>query len=70
MLIHSPWELCGLHIQLFVLYISRVSCQKHPTRHAYACQIEPFWLDNLDIYPIRTSSSKVIVKCKGMYVIW
>ena len=26
-----------------------VSCQKGPTRHAYACQIGPFWQDTLDI---------------------
>ena len=25
--------------------ISRVSCQKGPTRHAYAWQIRPFWQD-------------------------
>ena len=25
--------------------ISRVSCQKGPTRHAYAWQIGPFWQD-------------------------
>ena len=30
-------------------YISRVSCQKGPTRHAYACQIGPFWQDTLDL---------------------
>ena len=27
--------------------ISRVSCQKGPTRHAYAWQIGPFWQDTL-----------------------
>ena len=31
-----------------------VSCQKGPTRHAYAWQIGPFWQDNLDIL-IRTN---------------
>ena len=30
--------------------ISRVSCQKGPTRHAYAWQIGPFWQDALDIW--------------------
>ena len=29
--------------------ISRVSCQKGPTRHACAWQIGPFWQDTLDI---------------------
>ena len=28
--------------------ISRVSCQKGPTRHDYAWQIGPFWQDTLD----------------------
>ena len=28
---------------------SRVSCQKGPTRHAYAWQIGPFWQDTLDL---------------------
>ena len=27
-----------------------VSCQKGPTRHAYAWQIGPFWQETLDIY--------------------
>ena len=27
---------------------SMVSCQKGPTRHAYAWQIGPFWQDTLD----------------------
>ena len=31
------------------LYISRVSCQKGPTRHAYAWQTGPFWQDTLDM---------------------
>ena len=32
------------------LYISMVSCQKGPTRHAHAWQIRPFWQDTLDIW--------------------
>ena len=31
------------------MHISMVSCQKGPTRHAYAWQIGPFWQDTLDI---------------------
>ena len=27
-----------------------LSCQKGPTRHAYAWQIGPFWQDTLDIW--------------------
>ena len=30
-------------------HISRVSCQKGHTRHAYAWQIGPFWQDTLDM---------------------
>ena len=30
-----------------------VSCQKGPTRHAYAWQIEPFWQHTLGIVPIH-----------------
>ena len=29
-------------------HISMVSCQKGPTRHAYAWPIGPFWQDTLD----------------------
>ena len=29
--------------------MSMVSCQKEPTRHAYAWQIGPFWQDTLDV---------------------
>ena len=32
--------------------ISRVSCEKGPTRHAYAWQIGPFWRDTLDIWTL------------------
>ena len=39
-----------LHIMIHQnLHKSRVSCQKGPTRHAYAWQIGPFWQDTLDI---------------------
>ena len=29
--------------------MSKVSCQKDPTRHAYAWQVGPFWQDTLDV---------------------
>ena len=39
-----------IHLQRHdVTKISRVSCQKGPTRHAYAWQIGPFWQDTLDM---------------------
>ena len=34
------------------------SCQKGPTRHAYAWQIGPFWQDTLDIWAPSTNSGK------------
>ena len=30
-----------------------VSCQKGPTRHAYAWQIGPFWQDTLELHVIK-----------------
>ena len=46
-------------------YISIVSCQKGPTRHAYAWQIGPFWQDTLDIclFAATVSSSWCIGPC-------
>ena len=32
-----------------ILQKSRVSCQKGPTRHAYAWQIGPIWKDTLEV---------------------
>ena len=29
-----------------------VSCQKGPTRHAYAWQIGPFWQDTLELFDV------------------
>ena len=37
------------------LYISMVSCQKGPTRHAYAWQIGPFWQETLDMWFVMSS---------------
>ena len=36
--------------------MSMVSCQKGPTRHAYAWQIGPFWQDTLDVRLAYTKS--------------
>ena len=38
------WDMGQVHYE-----ISMVSCQKGPTRHAYAWQIGPFWQDTLDL---------------------
>ena len=40
------------------IHILRVSCQKGPTRHAYAWQIGPFWQDTLDIRSCRAETGK------------
>ena len=50
-----------------------VSCQKGPTRHAYAWQIEPFWSDTLDItgyvqLVTLNLSSKLSLKSKPLCV--
>ena len=46
--------------------ISMVSCQKGPTRHAYAWQIGPFWQDTIDICTtlthLNTCRYKPIIK--------
>ena len=31
---------------------SRVSCQKGPTRHAYAWRVGPFWRDTLELWDV------------------
>ena len=41
---------------------SRVSCQKGPTRHAYAWQIGPFWQDTLELCYVSVKSS-IKVEC-------
>ena len=38
-----------IYIYIIYIYIYMVSCQKGPTRNAYAWQIGPFWQDTLDI---------------------
>ena len=44
------WEgVTGFEQLSFVECITMVSCQKGPTRHAYAWQIGPFWQDTLDL---------------------
>ena len=43
--------------------ISRVSCQKGPTRNAYTWQIGPFWQDNLDMFSTQFSPS-------GLGLLW
>ena len=38
-----------------------VSCQKGPTRHAYAWQIGPFWQDTLDVSTEATNALIALV---------
>ena len=51
-LLQQAKEIWQLHIE-----VSRISCQKGPTRHAYASQIGPFWQDTLNM---RMSSSPIM----------
>ena len=44
----NPSAACGLFLQ-DVLHNSMVSCQKGPTRHAYAWQIGPFGQDTFEL---------------------
>ena len=48
--IFSQLILCKEAIELNHVNISMVSCQKGPTRHAYAWQVGPFWQDTLDMW--------------------
>ena len=45
-----------------MMHISRVSCQKGPTRHANAWQIGPFWQDTLGTYHIAFMGSHCILE--------
>ena len=38
-----------------------VSCQKGPTRHAYAWQIGPIWQDTLDIWCVPSEMASVMI---------
>ena len=42
---------------MFKKELSMVSCQKGPTRHAYAWQIGPFWQDTLVIWLVPRRGS-------------
>ena len=45
-----------------VTHMSRVSCQKGPTHHAYAWQIGPFWQDTLDVgIPVSQAQPALMV---------
>ena len=43
------WLISTLELLVPHRHMSMVSCQKGPTRHAYAWQIGPFWQDTLDV---------------------
>ena len=47
--------------------ISRVSCKKGPTRHAYASQIGPFLQDTLDIFSSTHQSSSLFLSIMPSY---
>ena len=48
--IDKYWHIYIVYIHIYCTYRPRVSCQKGPTRHAYAWQIGPFCQDTLDIF--------------------
>ena len=51
----NNWVVCskyGSKRVLFLKQISKASCQKGPTRHAYSWMIGPFWQDTLDMSDI------------------
>ena len=53
------WQYKVRHIDISVeLFKSRVSCQKGPTRHAYAWQIGPVWQDTLEMWFPRTAHTR------------
>ena len=41
---------------------SMVSCQKGPTRHAYAWQIGPFWQNTLEVWSHYMEGAEPILK--------
>ena len=55
----------GLNVLYSDIHILRVSCQKGPTRHAYAWQIGPFWQDTLDIYQPCWNQCQLVAKRKN-----
>ena len=50
--------------------ISMVSCQKGPTRHAYAWQIGPFWQDTLDMCISHTAVLVCTYRCPSNKRCW
>ena len=54
------YEIVHLTIMARVNTISRVSCQKGPTRHAYAWQVGPFWQDTIDMRKLRATVANIL----------
>ena len=57
LVIHQHWWMKWLGSCGQCHTISRVFCQKGPTRHAYAWQIGPFWQDTLNMMLVYSSHS-------------
>ena len=55
---------------IYSIHISMVSCQKGPTRHAYAWQIEPFLQDTLDIHSSRLFSGNHVISTEPIKLLW
>ena len=54
-------DICIWSRELGTVYNSRVSCQKGPTRHAYAWQIGPFWQDTLVLLCLQQCTYTVCI---------
>ena len=53
--------LTGISLKLIrcgIIGILRVSCQKGPSRHAYAWQIGPIWQETLDLLVYEVTTKK------------
>ena len=59
----SAWAVVIVTLQ--VKNISRVSCQKGPSRHAYAWQKGPFWQDTIDMRVYLGNNRTLELKHKG-----
>ena len=51
-------------------HISMVSCQKGPTRHAYAWQIGPFWQATLDMWMTCYHSNYITASLCSFQTTW
>ena len=74
---NNPWNSCSFHLlggkwrryqdcspsnsHCVTCPISMVSCQKGPTRHAYAWRVGPFWQDTIDLTAFHLCETEITV---------